>query len=248
MSKVLIIEPHADDALFSLYSIMQKLSDKSIDVLTCCTHPPTDGRSSAKLVEYIPQISKVTTLSYTEDKFLWSTKPYTHYDINRLAKNPEIDTYKYTVNALVHNKTMSYSQGLSDMTKLIQDYLSSNQKYSVIYIPIGIVHPYHILVTNAVLNLSNKLESDLIFYAERPYSCKKYVQRIISDFVSHHLPEDYSKLELTYDGKSKEQVINKVYPGELNNFHWDLANLLEVPELIFAKDIKPIKVEYLESN
>lgn len=229
-TRTLIIEPHADDALFSTFSIMSDTS-KVIDVLTCCTH--SDGRSSDKLVDYIPTVKSVTTLSMTEDNFLWSSKSFNHHDVNRVAKDPEVCTYTWTQFRTKWDNS-EYEEALTQLTQDVVVQL--NAGYDEVYIPVGIVHPFHILVAEACQSALSQIDSEVevYYYAERPYSHKKFTYRIYEDFKKNYTPGYVSELK-TYDGSLKGKIIEKVYPGELANFHWDLDKILEFPELILER-------------
>lgn len=231
MGKVLIIEPHADDALFSLYSIMSNSDCKSIDILTCCTHK--NGRSSSRLPEYIQSIDKVTSLDYSENNFLWSIKNFNHNDINRISKDPEMDTYQVTRNYI--KEVAPYYQSLQELSNLITEYLKGCD-YEMIYVPAGIVHPFHIITTHAFIMSNYKLNYPVVYYAERPYTHKKFTYRILDDFIKYHLSKGYCKVNLSYDGNDKEFIIEQVYPGELQGFHWDRPKILELPEMIIHKE------------
>lgn len=231
MCKVLIIEPHGDDALCSCSSILRN-NNLDIDVLTLA-----DSRSSSDLVNHYPSVKNVKYLQCEDIDYRLRPKVSTH-EIHKLFLEGKDVYAKYLDDTL-------YGLGKSDFTEYsswstIGDMLFkmfSLQSYGYILVPVGLVHPFH-LATREIVDFCTKvncISSRCIYYADKPYLGNRYAKECMESFAKSL---KMHKLEAQYAGRGTKvkTILSKVYPTETTMLRFSSKALLEDPDIFLSTD------------
>lgn len=206
--RLLVVEPHADDAHLSAYSLLSRIDKVEFDLLTCCNHL---DRSSRGLLKYYSNLSKVRVLSLSEDDYLWSSKLYNYRSIYNLDKL--INTYEYTV-AQAKSMSKSYNSDLFTITNALS-YIVSD--YDYVLAPFGLMHPFHVLVAEACKDIVDPAQ--LNFYYELDHYNKRMIRRLVFDgLLDSRIPKIINSqytIHFQYDDKVKYEIFKEVYPSEI---------------------------------
>lgn len=204
--KVLIIEPHADDALLSCYTTLFN-PDYEVSIMTLTDET---AKNSSKL---------------KDDgiiKELYQLRGLDHSDFKNRITNPRYvkDLYKLEGKVIEHLK---YKIRKSDNIRydiigtMLEDHRSDINSYDLVLVPLGIVHPDHLVVRELVdsMNLGIKIR----YYEDKPYN-----KRVYGQIMAKELSEG---MKLTEVALSEEQKVEKVknlkkyYPTEVAIMRFD---------------------------
>lgn len=235
--KVLVIEPHADDALLGAYSFIQKYPEFEFSVLTCCSHDDLPGRSSDSLTEYLPQIKSVSHLQFSELNYLWDSKGYNYRDIFRLSR--EYNSYEWTL-----NKAQCRGTYLSDVTELAYKLMEVQSKYQFVLIPFGLMHPFHLLVAEAC-RASIPPGKSICYFEMSHYNKPTIYKKVVPDGLSKYYSRGYnykSPVKYEYSIDTKFNIFKSLYPTEMKLMEGDkLGHLQGEAFLLSTKFRKLIK-------
>jgi len=217
--KILIVEPHPDDAVLSCFGYMEKMKEKhDISIIFMSS---VDGRNSKKFCDYmgiehleiVPDIPDITFKEY-------------RIPIAEIKSHPR--PYIYQVDKYLEIGEVQ----AGDCGQKIYETLDK-VKPDVVLGPLGVYHPFHVITR---LGLDAACESygkaDKLLYADKPYSNKQYGLFIVNDALDtdvgdakvFELPEAAVKLKL--------KIFRKCYPTE--SIHWDEPGMYKNPEIIFS--------------
>lgn len=208
----LIIEPHGDDALFSMFDLLKDRKDGRIDHLDIITLAST--RSSQGLVD----------LGYADSAIFVELL---HSDFKMRYAQPKLvnSLYKEGRNLTTTFDEMCqmsphHGMLLKAIKKLDLD------KYDEIHTVLGIVHDDHIIVRSILQEL---VPEKLVMYMDVPYCDTVYGRKMVNSAL------DTFKLiveeEIPYDKESYEaeklSVLRAVYPSEMGfmRFNGDSINM-----------------------
>lgn len=182
MYKVLAIEPHGDDILCSCSSLLNS-KNVCIDILTL-----GKSRSSDKLKDKVPTISSVSYLEMPEIGY--SDRPrFNTHDIHKRFVSGE-DVYNYCANEI---RCMSVYKSLHE--ELLSFMKTFNfYEYDFVFSPLGLVHPYHLLVSD----VSKELCADIVLYADKPYVGTRYATECLESYLKFN---NLVSLSITFDNK-----------------------------------------------
>lgn len=224
MNKVLIIEPHGDDALCSCSSIMRD-KNNLVTVLTLSERP------SDKLKNHYDNIENTIFLDLNDLNYGRRPKVSTH-DIHRKYLNNE-DVYNLYKN-LVIETFEEYKDTKEIIKESIKSYLLSDI-YEYVVFPLGLCHPYHIVVAESIKELiedNNLLKrKKFCLYVDKPYIQNRYVKEMYEFYKSSH---NMDKINHDYDGREEEilKVLKDVYPTEVNMLRFSSDILLRTSDTI----------------
>lgn len=137
--RILFIEPHPDDLIQSCPELLVDSTD-DLTVLTCCN---TDDRDTGKY----NLIRDVTTIVWPTPEIHWDHAA--RYRDDRASLSDEIAT---TQNSLFRaSETFRFD------------------KFTKIYIPLGLYHPHHIEVHEFFYYYMDMRIEDIVFYVDQPY-------------------------------------------------------------------------------
>jgi len=185
--KVLILEPHPDDALISTRAIILDASKQSIfEILTLCEWRENSSSEFAGDLDTLFSECKLPNNAFR------LKLP------NRSVK--KLDDY---ADAIKTNLDMELK--ISKMMRLISAKISSFGP-DMILSPLGLGHPDHVAVSWAVQALDTPVP--ILYYVEFPYAFNRYGKILIHDALSRG-----GKI-LTYECPWDKSLMSKYYPKE----------------------------------
>lgn len=212
--KILIVEPHGDDALFSMFDICKLYKSGIIDQLDIVT---VSGRSSESFKNGGYASSSVY-LNLKDIEF--KDRPTKHTVVNKLFKEGvNLDSY---FNELIMQSNNEDFNNLMNELKVI-----NFDDYDYVVTNVGVAHLNHIITRLVLLNLVDC--NKLILSNDIPYSCKVYGKKLLDSTVSN-----LNRLSLLMEssGCSNDNFINEkirclkdYYPTETLFLRWDRDNL-----------------------
>lgn len=211
--KILILEPHGDDALLSCHSILK--TNNEIDILTL-SERPSDG-----LKNYYKSINNVEFLGFPN---LWyrNGKPILNtHQVHREFKEGLPISNNY-VNKLIEIYGNEYYDDLNMVKTVIKD---DYNNYDIVVCPIAVVHPYHVIVREAWKSINSEIPT--LYYADKYYIQNRYAKEMYEDLVkSMKLDKEYNSGYNRLDKENKiiSEILCSVYPSEsqLLRFYSDI--------------------------
>lgn len=235
MARVLIIEPHGDDALISCSSILRNAKHQKV-ILTL------SQRESKGLKDKFPNVEEIIFKDLPD--FHWDNRPVNHHQVNRWHKESK-NTYDEYLKELQLNPVTRTHVDQSRVN--IQWVLDTRGHFDIVIAPLGIVHPYHLAVTCAASVLQDQYPvTEFIYYSEGPYNGKKYGLLLEDDAILR----DEMLLRVPHDEDwvgEKKKIYSELYPTETNLFRFSHDEVLRNDEryLVPKVNVKFFK-EFLE--
>lgn len=219
--RILFIEPHGDDLLCSASHLLTY--GNKIDIITL-----GHSRSSEKLKEYLPII--IETVTYKDlpeiDYSLYRRTGLTTHNINyRFKLNPR-SVYSF------YKEKMDFEFLDSEEFSMVRFKLAAvlhnldYTPYDLVYIPVGLRHPYHYIVNYFGMNYIPK--EKLRFYVDKPYYQSRYCQQVK---VSFQLVNSLQESTYPIDGNLVEKLLKEVYPTEVGMLRFSSEVLLEMEDI-----------------
>ena len=216
--KILIVEPHPDDAVLSCYGYLDKMKeDNDISILNMSS---VDGRNSLKFCEYMG----INCLDISPDGSDVNFKKF-RIPISEIKSHPKPYIYQMS----------KYSDIAPDIIDScfhkIYGVLESI-KPDIVVGPLGIYHPFHVLTRIGFDAAVGKYkDAKVLLYADKPYSNKQYGLFIIDNALNTDV-DAYDLYELTKETvRLKLKIFRKCYPTE--SIHWDEPGMYQNPEVLF---------------
>jgi len=156
IKKVLIIQPHSDDALFCCSSFLLA-SDCKVKVLTV--------ENDVKRIAEDTKLYGFLDIPYSHLNVEFKDESYYGYN----KEYPEV-TIEDSLNYLVTyfgNKTLNEIE--EAIVKWVNDFMKKNPGYRIL-VPWGVGHPFHIFVRNVCETM---LDEKLMYYRDFPHSFKR---------------------------------------------------------------------------
>lgn len=195
--KLLVFEPHGDDALISLFGVLSDPANE-IHLVTMA-----ESRSSESLIEFFPNIYKV---EYCElDQIPWENRLTTPLLVRQWVKEG-LNSYREQLALHLDNKTF---QTLVEYYR--EDVCSRvTEEFDFILAPVGVIHPDHVLVNYAIgISVPDK---KIIYYLDGYYSGFEYGKQIADDFaIRCNVANEFATSE---DYERKLKIFKSAYPTE----------------------------------
>ena len=228
---IYILEPHGDDALISCYPL---LSDPSLQISVVTLG---SSRSSLRLTEHFPSIKEVRYVDLYEVSIHIARASY-HRDFKSWQrsgppseKTPWMWQQEVTENLAGELWKESYNLLSEYLDKFFELTMKSGD---LVLAPIGIVHPYHILVSKYVTQYQSFVRPDLKYgyYSDAPYNGAAWT-RPIED--SHPKIPSLKLTSWTPEVDDyKEKVFRSVYPLEVQKlFRFSFKETIQNPYRIY---------------
>lgn len=229
MAKILLLEPHGDDALLSCSSLLR--SKNNIDILTF------SGRSSEGLEKFYPSIK--STHFVDSNDLPYSNRPIQNTHVVRRQFNEGKDVSHQYDKEVKEKFGQVYDNVVEKLMLCIEPILIA-EDYDVLVYPVGLNHPYHIAVRDAVErlyhieDLSNQqdyLYPPVLLYVDKPYSGIRYVQDMLHSRLNNSL-EIFDVLDTCAIKKEEEikSALSNVYPTEVQLLRFYSKVILESPD------------------
>lgn len=233
--KVLMIEPHGDDALLSCLSFIKK-NNVDIDLITF-----SDRESEGLFKHYSSIVSthyyRYPSLGYTNGK------PYLEtHAVHRGFKNGDPIYDNYTEFIRDHHST-EYKELFDKMVTDIDNYLS-RKDYDLVVSPSGLVQPHHVLVRQSVDEALKNKNIPVLYYADKYYIQNRYAKEMYESMKLSMKSNNSTEIEIN-PGYSKYQAPNQevynmmeeIYPTELKLFRFYSDIIMNVPCKYFCTSI-----------
>lgn len=225
--KVLIVEPHGDDAFISCSSALIQ-EDLDITVLTM------SDRDSHNLDSYYDAVKHTVYIDAPDIHYDLRLKYSTH-DIHRRYLAGE-DLYQKYIQDMNHHLLVEHRQDYESFVNKIKDSIDLLPvDYDLAIIPLGLFHPNHYATWRASRSfiLPN---IPRIYYVDKPYIEKRYVKEILkcSSYNLYTAPVQEKSIRAEY--------FKKLYPTEQSLLRYSSETILE------WKDIYAIPEEYKDNS
>ena len=158
IKKILIIQPHSDDILFSCSHFLF-LPQYEVQVLTVENDPKRIAEDE-KLFEFLNIPFHHLDLDFKDESY---------YEFHKNYKEVTVEaTYKY-LNEYFGSETLKEIEEM--LVNWVRKFLKENKGYTVV-VPWGVGHPFHLFVRETL----QSLVSNLLYYREFPHSYKRRSQ------------------------------------------------------------------------
>lgn len=219
VKRLIVIEPHGDDALLSSSSVIESCLKSGIPVeLYTIGH----SRSSEGMKKYW-DLSKYEYHDLPEIDYSLRPRINTH-EIHRLYKQSQLP-HKYVESLIILNEEVSrvYSKVYGQNSIVLKEILKGITPDDILLSPYGLDHPYHILISRIIKEIDPKCNK--ILYLEKPYISKRYIQEsLVVDGVKTFISINIEHPDI------KEEVFVSVYPTEKSMFRFSKDTLISDPE------------------
>ena len=169
MNKFLIIQPHSDDALFSVSHLI--FSDKEISILTIENNAKRVFEDE-KLYNFLEKEYHHLSVDFDDQCYYSFHKQYE--SLNSENGNEFLREY-FGKDKLTEIKNA--------IAKFVADFIKKSKNRVVIYIPWGIGHPFHLFVRESVESLFSD-DCEIRFYRDFPHSYKKRASKQVEEQLS----------------------------------------------------------------
>lgn len=216
--RTLIIEPHPDDAVLSLYGLISTYLKElgGVYLMSVADNGANSSEFCVKAgITYVDN-GMMDDVNFNLHKMNWR-------DIVK-APNPWLIQRGYYLDQF----PLQYQQ-VCDLIGKVMPIIDPD----VIVVPIGIYHPMHILVSEAADKAAGR--AMMLWYADTPYQFKGYGRITIDSFLvngnGHEVVKAWTGKEA--DIKAKLSMFRKCYKGQ--SVHWDEPSFYRSSEMIFAE-------------
>lgn len=220
--KYLIIQPHSDDALFS--ASHQVLSSHDVTVLTV-EHNAKRCEEDKKLYEFLGHPWHHLNVEFDDQSYYGYKK--------------QNDTLNVELGRAYLGEFFGYSV-LQDVEKELTDFIKKfvktakkKGKKAVVYVPLGVGHPFHIFVRDVVENCEDDFE--LRFYRDFPHSYKRRSQKQMKDEIAanYELCKSY---DITESADVKWELAKKFYKTQSGLLWFEQGYIKKnLPEEVYVK-------------
>ncbi len=215
--KYLIVQPHSDDALFSVAHLL--FSDKDVAILTV----ENNGKrveEDRKLYEFLGKPYQHLKVEFDDQSFYGFYKQYK-------SLNPT-NCVEYLTNYFGEEKLKEIKEALKDyLTK----FLSKNDNVRI-FTPWGIGHPFHMFVSTIVGKFAKKAK--IFYYRDFPHSYKQRAKEQVKEqLVDYELYKSYPVTEIA---DIKWDLAKRFYKSQ-SGLLWFEQNYIKknLPEEVYVK-------------
>ena len=209
--KILLLEPHGDDALISCTSLLYD-DTNDIDLVTF-----SESRSSEGLRAYFPSIKNCTYLSL-DDLYFKDNKPLLNtHKVHRDYLNGIELVGKYD-DMLIGSLGFPYLRLMDNFYEALLN-IDMNQ-YELVVSPVGLSHPSHVGLRNAVIKLG--IDKPIIWYVDKPYISTRYNKEILT-CIPKYLGTDREVNPGYVEVSDRDDIyyiLSKVYPSEVRLYRF----------------------------
>lgn len=224
--KLLIVEPHGDDAFISCSSAL--MNDDLLKVVLTMS-----DRDSHRLTEHYESVHQTIFLGAPDVHYDLRIKYSTH-DVHRKYLAGE-NLYEMYIKDMNHHIVGDNIDHYNAFLKEIESNLHKIPlDYDLAVVPLGLFHPNHYATWRAAQFFIHRT-TPMIYYVDKPYIEKRYVQEILKC-------SDYDLYTASVQDKSTRQSIFKdLYPTEQGLLRYSSESILE------WKDIYAVSKNLIEN-
>lgn len=214
--KILIIEPHPDDAILSCYTFIKTFVEDPDDSVFITNVSPNGMRDSSGFCKAIG--ANYTDVGTVED---------INFKANRLnprSVSAHPKPYEYQVEFYIE-KFGDHIDPVSALVSAAIDRVCPD----VLFVPVGLLHPMHVITRQACDRVASSRRVETLFYAECPYQFRVYGQKIIdnSGLIL------FEEADLLDEAKVMLKMFRTCYPTE--SVHWDEKGFTEHPSRLYER-------------
>lgn len=218
MEKLLIVQPHSDDALFCCSHLLF-LPQYEVQVLTVENDPKRIAEDE-KLFEFLNIPFHHLGLDFHDESY---------YDFHKNYKEVTVEaTYKHLNEYFGREKLNEIEETLVNWVK---KFLKKNKWYTVV-VPWGVGHPFHLFVRDVI---QKSLVSNLLYYREFPHSYKRRSQPQVEKQKREYALKRFVPVEEFHEVKWK--LASKFYKSQSGLLFFENGYIKkELPEEIYSRN------------
>ena len=177
MKKILIIQPHSDDALFSVSHLI--FSDRDISILTIENNPKRVSEDE-KLYEFLGKNYHHLSVDFNDQCF---------YDFHKQYKSLNSKNGNDFLKEYFGEKKLDEIR--KSVENFVSNFINKSKGRVVIYVPWGIGHPFHLFIREVIEYAFSK-KQEIRFYRDFPHSYKRRAsQQIAEESLNFDLYKKY---------------------------------------------------------
>ena len=221
--KILIVEPHPDDAILSVFGATRQWVTEGNDV-SIVSVAENHQKDSSNYCEYV-RVKCLKTKMFPDVNFKSHRIPF------NVIKEQGNQSYLYQREHYISAHSSVYNELHQWYNNLLSDQLFG--QFDMIVYPVGILHPFHVIVSSVFERICTELAIAAMCYADMPYSNKGYGKVLIESAISSTNLRLYQEIQLAHgEVKRKLQLFRTFYKGE--SIHWDEPGMYEHSEKLFV--------------
>lgn len=217
MEKVLLIQPHSDDVLFSCSHFLFQ-PDYDVHVLTVENDPKRIAEDE-KLYEFLNIPYHHLDLDFKDESY---------YGFNKEYKEVTLEAAYNYLNSYFGRETINEIEEM--LVKWVKNFLKHNKGYKII-VPWGVGHPFHLFVRETLQNSFSNLE----YYRDFPHSYKRR-----SKLQVQHQKQEYTlkrSVPVTEFHDVKWKLASKFYRSQSGLLFYEQGYIKkELPEEIWERN------------
>lgn len=217
--KYLIIQPHSDDALFSVGHLI--FSDKDVEILTVENNAKRVSEDE-KLYDFLAKPWSHLSVEFDDQCFYGFHKQYKTLN--------EKNAKDYLTEYFGKDKLKEIRKAIE---KFVADVISKSKKEVVIYVPWGVGHPFHLFVRSVVENKFG--ENNIIrCYRDFPHSYKRRAGQQVNEQLEDY--ELYKSYPVEEFADVKWDLARKFYKSQ-SGLLWFEQNYIKknLPEEVYVR-------------
>jgi len=218
MMKILIVEPHPDDAILSVFGATKKwiAEGNEVSIVTCSNKPKISSQSYCDLIG----AKFVASDTFSDLDFKTHRLPF------NVIKEQGSQSYLYQRDHYINSFKQSYD-AISAWAMGLVD------QYDMAVYPVGLLHPFHVAVGTAFEAAVITHNVSALCYADMPYANKVYGKTLIDSACSANILALYEEFKLDpVDTKHKLSLFHTLYKGE--SIHWDEPGMYQNSEKLYS--------------
>lgn len=177
MKKILIIQPHSDDALFSVSHLI--FSDRDISILTIENNSKRVSEDE-KLYEFLGKNYHHLSVDFNDQCF---------YDFHKQYKSLNSKNGNDFLKEYFGEKKLDEIR--KSVENFVSNFINKSKGRVVIYVPWGIGHPFHLFIREVIEYAFSK-KQEIRFYRDFPHSYKRRAsQQIAEESLNFDLYKKY---------------------------------------------------------
>lgn len=217
--KYLIVQPHSDDALFSVGHLI--FSDKETEILTVENNAKRI-EEDRKLYEFLGKPWSHLSVDFEDQSF---------YGFHKQFKTLNEDNgEKYLIEYFGKEKLKEIRKAIE---KRISNIISKSKKEVIIYVPWGVGHPFHLFVRNIIEKKFGE-ENIIRFYRDFPHSYKRRAKQQVDEQLLEF--EIYKNYKVEEFADIKWELARKFYKSQSGLLWFEQGYIKKnLPEEVYVR-------------
>jgi len=223
-----ILEPHGDDALISCWpAIVQpsRTEKEPVEIVTLGR-----SRSSEGLTEWFPHVTTKyldlyeVSIHIARGAFLKDYRRWKH------ENHQQVPAWEWQRQVTEQAAGELWKESYWILKDALLKEFSTYCQGDVVCGPVGLIHPYHILVSSVVQDLQVGVD---VHYSECPYNDASWTHDLE---VSSSFPKSLFEYPIAlWSASEKEEIFKDVYPTEMILFRYSYQPIVFGTARLYAK-------------